>query len=125
MGGCTDVHVQWEDVPGAPLGAFLTEQAFMEAFSRYGVVVAVRIPRRASTREPQCFGFVSYLYQEDAVRLSRRESVEVAITPTWKLELRPKLAKFGNLSDKRVAVKANMAETGEFGGYDYIHLMKR
>merc|ERR1711862_215026 len=45
--GLTDVHVQWQDAPGAPpLGAFLTEQALVKAFSSFGVAVCARIPRK-------------------------------------------------------------------------------
>eukprot|EP00913_Durusdinium_trenchii_P035856 g33553.t1 len=72
------------------------------AFSRFGMVVCARIPRRPTT---QAFGL---------------PSVEVPITPTWELELRPRLAKYGNSNDKRVAVKA-----GDEVGFDWIHLMKR
>merc|ERR1712176_1589519 len=44
----TDVHVQWDDTPGAPpLGSFLTEQSLLKSFSRHGMVVAARIPRKA------------------------------------------------------------------------------
>eukprot|EP00439_Symbiodinium_sp_Y106_P063343 s1718_g9.t2 len=100
--GLTDVHVQWEDAPGAPpLGAFLTEQALIEAFSSFGMVVCARIPRRPTTQEPQSFAFVSFLDCEDAHRVSKKPAVEVPITGTWTVELRPRLAKFGNSSDKR------------------------
>lgn len=81
--GLTDVHVQWEDAPNAPpLGAFLSEQALVEAFSRFGMVVCARIPRRPTTQEPQSFAFVSYLDGEDAHRVSKKPSVEVPITDT-------------------------------------------
>lgn len=121
--GLTDVHVQWEDAPNAPpLGAFLSEQALVEAFSRFGMVVCARIPRRPTTQEPQSFAFVSYLDGEDAHRVSKKPSVEVPITDTWQLELKPRLAKYGNSSDKRVAVKAGLDDDV---GFDWIHLIKR
>lgn len=121
--GLTDVHVQWEDAPNAPpLGAFLSEQALVEAFSRFGMVVCARIPRRPTTQEPQSFAFVSYLEGEDAHRVSKKPSVEVPITDTWQLELKPRLAKYGNSSDKRVAVKAGLDDDV---GFDWIHLIKR
>ena len=121
--GLTDVHVQWEDAPNAPpLGAFLSEQSLIEAFSRFGMVVCARIPRRPTTQEPQSFAFVSYLEAEDAHRVSKQASVEVPITETWQLELKPRLAKYGNSSDKRVAVKAGPEDDV---GFDWIHLIKR
>ncbi|CAE6934020.1 REX3 [Symbiodinium microadriaticum] len=119
-----DVHVQWEDAPGAPpLGAFLTEQALIEAFSSFGMVVCARIPRRPTTQEPQSFAFVSFLDCEDAHRVSKKPAVEVPITGTWTVELRPRLAKFGNSSDKRVAVKTGLGI--DEVGFDWIHLIKR
>lgn len=122
--GLTDVHVQWEDAPGAPpLGAFLTEQALIEAFSSFGMVVCARIPRRPTTQEPQSFAFVSFLDCEDAHRVSKKPAVEVPITGTWTVELRPRLAKFGNSSDKRVAVKTGLGI--DEVGFDWIHLIKR
>ena len=117
------MHVQWEDAPNAPpLGAFLSEQSLIEAFSRFGMVVCARIPRRPTTQEPQSFAFVSYLDAEDAHRVSKQASVEVPITETWQLELKPRLAKYGNSSDKRVAVKAGPEDDV---GFDWIHLIKR
>merc|ERR1712187_821158 len=108
LSSLTDVHVQWEDLPGAPpLGAFMTEQSLIKAFSHFGVVVSARIPRKPTTREPQSFAFVSFADQADAKNVARRPQVEVQITPTWTLALRPRLARFGNSCDKRVAVKTD------------------
>ncbi|CAE8721332.1 unnamed protein product, partial [Polarella glacialis] len=123
--GLTDIHVLWQDAPDAPpLGAFLTEQALIEAFSSHGMVVCARIPRKPTTQEPQSFAFISFLDAEDAERVSRKPAVEVPITPTWNLELKPRLAKFGGVSDKRVAVKAGTGGDEDVG-FDWIHLSKR
>merc|ERR1711920_1159281 len=101
----TDVHVQWEDLPGAPpLGAFMTEQNLIKAFSTYGVVVSARIPRKSTTREPQSFAFISFLNREDAERVAKQQSIEVELGPDWNLALKPRLAKFGQSTDKRIAV---------------------
>eukprot|EP00930_Biecheleria_cincta_P003984 TRINITY_DN104890_c0_g1_i1.p1 TRINITY_DN104890_c0_g1~~TRINITY_DN104890_c0_g1_i1.p1 ORF type:complete len:751 (-),score=162.65 TRINITY_DN104890_c0_g1_i1:32-2284(-) len=122
--GLTDVHVQWEDAPDAPpLGALLTEQALVEAFSSFGMVVCARIPRRPITQEPQSFAFISFLDAQDAQRVARKQGVEVAITPTWNLELKARLAKFGGTTDKRVAVKAGAGDEDDVG-FDWIHLSK-
>lgn len=111
--GLTDVHVQWQDSPGAPpLGQFLTEQALVKAFSYAGVVVCARIPRKPITREPQSFAFISFADSADAKRMCKQKEVEVQITPTWTLTLRPKLAKYGNASDKRVAVRCGATVHG-------------
>jgi len=124
--GLTDVHVQWDDLPSAPpLGSFITEQALVKAFSSFGVVVAARIPRKPTTREPQHFAFVSFLEREDAQRASRGPRVEVQITPTWLLPLRPRLARFGNADDKRIAVRVQESQTAEWGGLDWIHVCRR
>jgi len=121
----TEVHVQWQDVPGAPpLGALLTEQALMQAFSRFGMVVSARIPRKAMTREPHSFAFISFLEREDAQRVASKPEVEVNITPTWALPLRARLAKYGHASDKRVAVRVgDSADTGL--EYDWVHICRR
>ncbi|CAJ1331807.1 unnamed protein product [Effrenium voratum] len=120
--GMVDLHVQWQDAPGAPpLGAFLSEQALVEAFSSFGMVVCARIPKRPTTQEPQSFAFISYLEAEDAFRASKKPAVEVPITASWQLELKPRLAKFGNNTDKRVAVKVDEDDVG----FDWIHLIKR
>lgn len=122
--GLTDVHIQWEDAPDAPpLGALLTEQALVEAFSSFGMVVCARIPRRPTTQEPQSFGFISFLDAEDAQRVARKQGVEVSITPTWNLELKARIAKFGGTTDKRVAVKAGSGDDDDVG-FDWIHLSK-
>eukprot|EP00931_Biecheleriopsis_adriatica_P117738 TRINITY_DN93224_c0_g1_i1.p1 TRINITY_DN93224_c0_g1~~TRINITY_DN93224_c0_g1_i1.p1 ORF type:complete len:756 (-),score=149.56 TRINITY_DN93224_c0_g1_i1:97-2331(-) len=123
--GLTDVHVAWEDAPDAPpLGAFLTEQALIEAFSSFGMVVCARIPRKPTTQEPQSFAFISFLDAEDAQRVGRKTGVEVPITPTWNLELKPRVAKFGNSNDKRVAVKEGSGDEMDVG-FDWVHLCKR
>lgn len=120
--GLTDIHVQWEDAPGAPpLGSFLTEQGFMQAFSRYGMVVSARIPRKPITREPQSFAFISFFEREDAQRVARNPTIDVQITDAWMLPLRPRIAKFGNANDKRVAVKAGVDEFA----FDWIHVCRR
>lgn len=127
--GLTDVHIQWQDLPGAPpLGAFLTEQALIKAFSQFGVVVSARIPRKPTTREPQSFAFVSYQAREDAERVARRQSIEVQLTPTWTLPLRPRLAKFGQASDKRVAIQVRTDDDDEddqFAPLDWVHVFRR
>merc|ERR1712072_737594 len=104
--GLTDVHVQWEDLAGAPpLGAFMTEQNLIKAFSKYGMVVSARVPKKPTTREPQSFAFISFLNREDAQRVAKEQSIEVELGPEWMLPLRPRLAKFGQSTDKRVAVR--------------------
>lgn len=121
----TDVHVQWDDVPGAPpLGAFLTEHCLVEAFSRFGAVACARIPRRPTTHEPQSFAFISFVGQEDAESVAKKSSVEVQITPTWTLSLKPRLAKFGHSTDKRVPVEVGPAEDAE-GALDWVHLCRK
>merc|ERR1712118_420934 len=119
------VHVQWEDAPppAPPLGSFLTEQALIKAFSVHGVVVCARIPRKANTREPQSFAFISFADRQDAERVARQSSVEVQITETWTLPLRPKLAKYGNESDKRIAVRAGSDDAD--WSFDWVHVCKR
>lgn len=120
----TDIHIQWDDVPGAPpLGGFLTEQALVKAFSCHGVVVCARIPRKAATREPQSFAFISFLEHEDAERLSRRKRVQVQITSEWSLEVRPRLAKFGGTTDKRVAIRPGN-DTSEYAALDWLHCFR-
>jgi len=122
----TDVHVQWEDLPGAPpLGSFITEQALMKTFSSFGVVVSARLPRKPTTREARHFAFVSFLEREDAQRCARGQPVEVQLTPTWNLPLRPRIARFGNTDDKRIAVPARNTSSAEFGGLDWLHISKR
>jgi len=109
-----DIHVQWEDAPNAPpLGAFLTEQALLKAFSRFGVVLSARLPRKP-TGEPQNFAFVSFLSSEDAEAVGRR--VEVQLTPTWTLRLKTRMAK--QAADKRVGVRADR----DF--MDWVHVLK-
>merc|ERR1711904_373862 len=99
-----DVHVQWEDLPDAPpLGTFMTEQNLIKAFSRFGMVVAARVPRKPTTREPQSFAFISFLNREDAQRVAKEQSIEVELGPDWTVPLGPGLAKFGLSTDKRVA----------------------
>lgn len=121
----TDVHVAWSEVAGAPpLGAFMTEQGLIETFSRFGLVMGARIPRKPSTREPQSFAFISFLDREDAVKASKTE-VGVEITPTWKVSLRPRVARFGNTTDKRVAVEVDPSSPDEFGPQEWVHLCKR
>jgi len=123
--GLTDVHVQWEDAPGAPpLGAFLTEQALLKAFSAHGMVVCARIPRKPITREPQSFAFVSFVHRQDAQRVSRMAEVEVEITPTWTLPLKARVAKYGGDTDKRVAAKAGDGEDGECS-FDWVHIIRK
>ncbi|OLP98153.1 RNA exonuclease 3 [Symbiodinium microadriaticum] len=100
-----------------------SDKALIEAFSSFGMVVCARIPRRPTTQEPQSFAFVSFLDCEDAHRVSKKPAVEVPITGTWTVELRPRLAKFGNSSDKRVAVKTGLGI--DEVGFDWIHLIKR
>merc|ERR1712187_173677 len=111
LSSLTDVHVQWEDLPGAPpLGAFMTEQSLIKAFSTYGVVVSARIPRKSTTREPQSFAFISFLNREDAERVARQQSIEVELGPDWKLPLKPRLAKFGQSTDRRIAVHLSIGD---------------
>lgn len=119
----TDIHVQWLDAPGAPpLGAFLTEQALVKAFSFCGAVACARIPRKPMTREPQPFAFVSFLLREDAHRAAMQDQIQVQITPTWEISLKPRLARYGNSKDKRVAIRVGEA-TGL--AFDWIHVTKR
>merc|ERR1712072_259672 len=124
--GLTDVHVQWEDLPGAPpLGAFMTEQNLIKAFSTYGVVVSARVPRKPTTREPQSFAFISFLNREDAQRVGKQQSIEVELGPDWMLPLRPRLAKFGQSTDKRVAVRVGAGEDADFAPMDWVHVFRK
>lgn len=124
--GLTDVQVRWEDKKGAPpLGAFLTEQALIKAFSCFGVVVCARIPRRATTHEPQSFAFVSFLARDDALRVARQPSVDVQLTPTWTLSLKPRLAKYGQESDRRVAIRAGESVDESEWALDWVHVSRR
>eukprot|EP00929_Paragymnodinium_shiwhaense_P059642 TRINITY_DN29862_c0_g1_i1.p1 TRINITY_DN29862_c0_g1~~TRINITY_DN29862_c0_g1_i1.p1 ORF type:complete len:772 (+),score=175.11 TRINITY_DN29862_c0_g1_i1:162-2477(+) len=125
--GLTDVHVQWEDAPRAdapPLGALLTEQALIKAFSAHGMVVCARLPRKPITREPQSFAFVSFVHRQDAQRVSRMAEVEVELTPTWTLSLKPRLAKYGNDTDKRIAARASDSADSEWC-FDWVHVIRR
>merc|ERR1712060_159927 len=106
-------------------GAFFTEQSLIEAFSSFGVVVAARIPRKPVTREPQSFAFISFVEKEDAERVASKQEVEVEITPTWKVPLRPRVARYGHTTDKRVAVRADPACDDEWAPFDWIHVTKR
>lgn len=122
----TDIHIQWQDAPGAPpLGAFLTEQSLVQAFSGYGIVVSARIPRKPLTREPQSFAFVSFLHKDEAERVAKMPEVEVEIAASWKLPLRPRLAKFGHITDKRVAVRSDPSSDDSYAAWDWVHLCKR
>jgi RNA exonuclease 4 len=126
LSGLTDVHVQWEDLPGAPpLGAFMTEQNLIKAFSLYGMVVSTRVPRKPTTREPQSFAFISFLNREDAQRVAKQQSIEVELGPDWLLPLRPRLAKFGQSTDKRVAVPVGTGDDVEFAPMDWVHIFRR
>jgi hypothetical protein len=123
--GLTDVHVQWQDTPEAPpLGSLLTEQALVKAFSYAGVVVCARIPRKPITREPHSFAFISFADSTDAQRIARQREIEVEITPTWTLSLRPKLAKYGNATDKRVAVRCGGSSQSAEWIFDWIHVSR-
>merc|ERR1712226_869663 len=116
--GLTDIHVQWDDLQGAPpLGAFMTEQNLIKAFSHFGVVVSARVPRKPTTREPQSFAFISFLNREDAERVAKQQSIEVELGPGWMLPLRPRLAKFGQSTDKRVAVHISNGDD-DFAPFD-------
>jgi len=124
--GLTDVHVQWEDLPGAPpLGAFMTEQNLIKAFSSYGLVVSARVPRKPTTREPQSFAFISFLDHEDAKRVAKQKTIDVELGPDWTLALRPRLAKFGQSTDKRVAVRTGTGEEADFAPQDWLHVFRR
>lgn len=94
----------------------------MKAFSQLGVVVCARVPRRPSTGEPHKFAFISYLVREDAQRVARRASIDVQITPTWTLSLKPRLAKYGQSTDKRVAVQT---EDDSGWAFDWVHVCRR
>merc|ERR1711884_241334 len=96
-------------------------------FSHFGLVVCARIPRRATTREPQSFAFVSYLSQEDARRASKEPYVEVRITPTWAVPLKPRLSRYGQADDKRVAVRAAVScSDGDVAAeFDWIHVCRK
>eukprot|EP00928_Gymnodinium_smaydae_P074541 TRINITY_DN57579_c0_g1_i1.p1 TRINITY_DN57579_c0_g1~~TRINITY_DN57579_c0_g1_i1.p1 ORF type:complete len:536 (-),score=65.33 TRINITY_DN57579_c0_g1_i1:171-1694(-) len=119
--GLADVHVQWQDVPEAPpLGSFISEHALVKAFSPFGMVVCARIPRKGTTREPQPFAFVSFHSLEDAQRAGRTQEVDLQITPSWTVTLRPRLAKYGHAFDKRVGV-----HVGGEAGMDYVHVTRR
>lgn len=122
---CTDVIVYWNDVPDAPpLATFLSPQALIDAFAEHGEVVDARMPTKATTGEPQSFAFISFVRKVDAERVSKRKEIEVQITPTWKLPLRPKVARYGNSTDKRVAVDASAQHVTE-EQLDYIHVCRR
>jgi hypothetical protein len=123
--GLTDIHVQWDDLEGAPpLGAFMTEQNLVKAFSKFGVVVSARVPRKPTTREPQSFAFISFQNRDDAERVSKQQSIEVELGPGWMLPLRPRLAKFGQSTDKRVAVHIS-ANNEEFAPLDWVHVFRK
>lgn len=123
--GLTDVHVSWQDQPGAlPLGTFLSEQALIMAFSAFGVVISARVPRKPMTKEPQSFAFISFLEEEDAKRVAKRPVVEAQITPEWKLNLRPRLAKYSSDVDKRVGVRVSVGPTAEWE-FDWVHVCRR
>jgi len=124
--GLTDVHVQWEDLPGAPpLGAFMTEQSLIKAFSSYGLVVSARVPKKPTTREPQSFAFISFANKEDAERVAKEKEIEVELGPDWNLALRPRIAKFGGTTDKRVAVRAGSGEDTDFAPTDWVHVFRK
>jgi len=126
--GLTDVHVQWQDMPGAPpLGSFMTEQNLIKAFSRYGMVVSARVPRKATTREPQSFAFISFQNKDDAERVGKEKEIEVELGPDWTIPLRPRLAKFGNSSDRRVAIRVGVGEgeDADFAPLDWVHVFRR
>lgn len=123
--GLTDVHVRWDDTPAAPpLGAFLSEQALIKAFSEFGVVVCARIPRKPITKEPENFAFISFLISDDAHRAASCGSVDVQITLGWTLALRPRVAKYGHAFDKRLGVRVAGVEDSEWI-FDWIHVCRR
>eukprot|EP00927_Polykrikos_kofoidii_P040300 TRINITY_DN34484_c0_g1_i1.p1 TRINITY_DN34484_c0_g1~~TRINITY_DN34484_c0_g1_i1.p1 ORF type:complete len:792 (-),score=159.36 TRINITY_DN34484_c0_g1_i1:254-2629(-) len=124
--GLADVHVQWEDILGMPpLGALMTEQALVRAFSCFGLVVCARIPRKPTTKEPQHFAFISFADREDAQRVARESEVGVEITPDWKIPLRPRLAKYGHANDKRIAVRVGGAGGRSELAFDWVHILRR
>mmetsp|Transcript_54606 Transcript_54606/g.130289 ORF Transcript_54606/g.130289 Transcript_54606/m.130289 type:complete len:728 (-) Transcript_54606:51-2234(-) len=120
--GLTDIHVQWEDTPGAPpLGNFLTEHSLIKAFALFGPVVAARIPRRPNTGEPLSFGFVSFVEQRDAQQAIKSKSMDIDLSPTWTIKVRPRPAKSGMNTDKRVAVRI----PGDDWAQDWVHVVRR
>jgi len=122
----TEVHVQWQDLPGAPpLGAFITEQNLIKSFSCFGPVVSARIPRKPTTREPQSFAFISFKEKEDAQRAAKEREIEIELGPDWMLPLRPRLAKFGQSTDKRVAISVGGKEDDDFAPLDWVHVFRR
>merc|ERR1712216_1110825 len=96
----------------------LTEQALIKAFSGFGVAVSARIPRKAATKEPLSFAFISFLHREDAERAAKQDNIDVQLSPTWMLPLQARVAKYGNTTDKRVPVNT----TEDQWSFDFVHV---
>jgi len=99
----------------------VTEKSLMQAFSNFGIVVSVRIPRKPMTGANSNFGFIGFLHGEDAERAATEKFVEVSVARKSTIRVRANIAKYGNERDKRIPVRLLSTDND----LDWIHVIRR